>query len=233
MSGGASIDRRRLVLGGVMVATSAAAVLAVPRRIAPTLPIVDLDRAVPTRIGAYRYASAEGVLLPPRDGLSARLYEGYVVRTYVAPGLAPVMLLIAYGRVQDYQLQLHRPESCYPAFGYTLGPSREVELSLPDRTIGGIAVTATRQGVSEQLLYWTRIGDSYPTGFWSERMVILRDAVLRGIPDGVLVRLSTVSPDPTAATRALAAFNRMMIEDLGRVGRDCLFGATPATGVAG
>jgi EpsI family protein len=220
------VDRRQLLIGSALVATSGAAVVIVPKRTAPSVPLAGLDRGIPERIGVYRHHSDAGVVTPQRGHLSERLYEGYVARTYIALGEAPIMLLIAYGRVQDSQLQLHRPESCYPAFGYTLGDSQAVEISLVDRVIDGITLTASRQGVNEQLLYWTRIGPSFPTGFWSERAVILRDALSGGIPDGALVRLSIVSDDAMAATTTLANFNRMMMQDIGPIARACLLGPT-------
>jgi EpsI family protein len=220
------LDRRQLLIGGALVATSGAALVIAPRRTAPALPLGGLDRGIPERIGPYRHHSDAGVVAPLRGQLSERLYDGYVARTYVALGEAPIMLLIAYGRVQDSQFQLHRPESCYPAFGYELGASQAVEIPLADRVIDGITLTASRQGVNEQLLYWTRIGPSFPTGFWSERAVILRDALSGGIPDGALVRLSTVSDDAVAATTTLANFNRMMMQNIGPIARACLLGPT-------
>lgn len=110
-----TLDRRELLFGGILLGTAGIAMVASPAPLPPPGDAAAFDRAVPLRIGPYRYASAAGVVVPQRDELSTLLYDRYLARTYVAPDRPPVMLLIAYGSTQDYGLQVHRPESCYPA----------------------------------------------------------------------------------------------------------------------
>lgn len=223
---GTPIARRELLQAGLLVATAGITTIAVPRRNAIVADAPDLESAVPEMIGAWRHHSADGVVLPPADELSERLYDGVLARTYVAPGRPPVMLLIAYGAMQEYERQLHRPEGCYPAAGYALDQVAVTPLSLatgPD--IPAVTMTARREGRREQILYWTRIGDSYPTDEWRERIVILR-AALGGNPvDGVLVRLSTPMADTASALPLLRMFNSELLLSLKSAGRRLLLGA--------
>lgn len=217
------IDRRQLLFAGMLATGSAAAAMLRPRRV----PLVanQLEAAVPTTVGPYRYATAAGVVLPPRDELGEQLYDQYLARSYVAPGRPPVMLLIAYGSTQDYQLQLHRPEICYPAVGYMVGEARRVPIMLGGaRPVEATALTATRDAQREQILYWTRIGEAFPTTTWGERAAIVRGALRREIPDGVLVRLSVVTVDAGAATAALIQFNAQLIASLQPPARRLLLG---------
>ncbi len=52
------------------------------------------------------------------NSLAARLYNQSLARLYVNAAGEGVMLVIAYGNTQSDSLQLHRPEVCYPAFGF-------------------------------------------------------------------------------------------------------------------
>jgi len=39
------------------------------------------------------------------------------------------------------------------------------------------------------VLYWTRIGELVPTGWWSQRFAVVQSNLRGTIPDGLLVRL--------------------------------------------
>ena len=218
------LDRRQFVFGSMLL--GGAAVAAVAR--APATPVMvsqeALEAAIPRQIGRYRQSPTTDIVLPPRDELSKAIYDRYVARGYVAAGLPPIMLLVAYGGTQDYTLQLHRPESCYPASGWAIGPSQPVTMPLGRQMIHATTLSATRPGRHDQLLYWTRIGGIFPGSNWAGRMELLRGAMMRKIPDGVLVRLSTPSLDTAAAIDAMQQFNMDLLAGLGADGRRLLLG---------
>ncbi len=222
-------DRRQFLFGGIMLASAGASALLRPGAAPDRGQSRALDHAVPYRLGPYRAVSAAGVVLPPRDELSERLYDSYLARGFVAQERPPVMLVIAYGSTQDYALQVHRPESCYPASGYAIGQSVRAPLSLGGRAVDATVLTATRGSRMERVLYWTRIGTAFPPTLWEERYAIARDILARRMPDGVLVRLSTpvVDGNQDAATRLLADFNDALIDAVAPAGRRLLLG--PAT----
>lgn len=219
------LDRRQFVLGGALLAASVGAAALRPTRTAPRIAPGDLDRAVPKRIGSFRYVTAAGLVLPPSDELSERIYDQVLTRVYVNDRSEQVMLLIAYGSAQDSGLQLHRPESCYPAAGYSLGPPQIVPFQAGrDTSANAIYLTAERNKRTEQVFYWTRIGDAFPTSLWSGRRAILSANASGLLPDGVLVRMSTISPDRQASLRLIEAFNEALISALPAEGRRLLVG---------
>src|SRR5690606_22844000 len=94
------------------------------------------------------------------DSLSARLYSQTLGRLYTRGDNDFVMMLIAYGDTQNDTLQLHRPEVCYPAFGFELTQSSRTSIAL-DRNVSipGRTLTASMPDRIEHITYWTRIGE--------------------------------------------------------------------------
>lgn len=220
-----TVDRRQFLYGGVLLAAVASAAAAAPRRTVNALQQGALVRSIPLTIGPYRFATQSGLILPPQDDLSARIYDEVLTRVYVAPGLPAIMLLIAYGSVQDSGLQLHRPEVCYPGAGFTISDLRAVPLSLPKPGAHAIYLTATRGGQEEQIYYWTRVGQEFPASAWDEKFAVLRANLHRQLPDGVLVRTSIASNDHPGALAHLVSFNKLLFASSGAAGRRILLGS--------
>lgn len=215
--------RRQFVLGtGLLGIAGLAAFARPPRPGRRTDMQAALERALPARIGSEERIVADGIVLPPQDALSQAIYDGYVARAYAAPGTAPIHVVIAYGSVQDYALQLHRPEFCYPASGYTIDAVADHMLILDGRHIPGSAMTAHLARRSDCVMWWTRLGSAFPTSVWQERREILEAAWRREVPDGVLVRLST-SAGANAPER-LAAFAAALVATLDESTRKLLIG---------
>lgn len=217
------IDRRQLLYGSVLIG-GGLATAAVRRPVAaPPISQQALDAAIPARIGAYREVGAADAVLPPRDELSARVYDRYLARGYIGVGVPPVMLVIAYGSTRDYGLQLHRPESCYPASGWTLTDRRPVTLGLAGRGSDAVLLHARREAKREAILYWTRIGERFPVTAIDSRIDALTAILTRGASDGVLVRLST-STLAGGSLATLAAFNDALLASIDAAGRRLLLG---------
>jgi EpsI family protein len=122
-------------------------------------------------------------------------------------------------------LQVHRPEFCYPASGYRLAETREHPIALP----GGFELPSrfiVAEGLSriEQLIYWTRIGPSFPTGWLGQREAVIRENMKGIIPDGVLVRVSTIAPDDKTALAILDDFTRELVRAVPAKARLALIG---------
>jgi len=135
------------------------------------------------------------------------------------------MLLMAYGSSQGGMLQIHRPEICYPASGFRLTETRVTHIplgqgrSIPSRSFTGRSDTRT-----EQVLYWTRIGGLVPTSWTGQRIAVIRSNLAGSIPDGLLVRLSTVSDDSEQAQAMLKGFAHAMMEAIPLASRRMLVG---------
>jgi EpsI family protein len=219
-----ALSRRQLVLGAILGAAGASAQAFVPRQTIDYLGKSKLESLVPDRVGNWSYHSKSGLVVPPSDQLSQSLYAQLITRVYTAPNELPIMLLIAQSPAQDGVLQVHRPEICYPASGYALSGSAVRRVPILGRSeLATTKFTATGEGRVEQLLYWTRVGDELPTTWWEQRLAVA-EANLRGqIPDGVLVRVSTISPD-TIAFPTLERFVQELISASPPLGRKVLLG---------
>lgn len=202
----ARVGRRELLLGGLAAAASAVATARTPHpAAAATLPAA-IDALVPDRAGAWQAAPTRDVVLPAPDALRDRLYDDLVTRIYSVPGQPAVMLLLAYKAVQDGVVQIHRPEVCYPASGFTLDRPERLALPLAGQEIPCMAYAASRGGRTEHLLYFTRIGASFPLSWAAQRWAVLAANLHGTVPDGLLLRVSTLAADRAAALPTLARF---------------------------
>jgi EpsI family protein len=191
------INRRDLLIGGACFATAAAAEGLRPRHHVTLLGDRKLETLIPKSFGRWQAREADGIVTPEsEDSLAARLYNQSVGRIYAGPDNGLVMLLIAYGNTQSDTLQLHRPEVCYPAFGFTIAENRPAEFDLGHGAIiPGRNLVATSPGREERISYWTRIGEYLPTSNSEQRQMKFRIALSGIIPDGVLVRISNMRGD--------------------------------------
>jgi EpsI family protein len=188
------LDRRKVIagLGLVGLAGVVQARQPVPNR--PRIPQKTLEGMIPNQVGRFTFETASGFVLPPSDALGDRLYDNLITRAYVSPQGELAMFLIAYNNRQDGVLQIHRPEVCYPAGGFVLSPVAPIEIPLPQGPALPAQIFEARgEQRNEVVSYWTRVGDEFPRQ-WSEQRLAVAQANLRGIiPDGALVRLSTVA----------------------------------------
>jgi EpsI family protein len=228
----APVSRRAFIIGTATAATSVAAALAVPRRPAGDAPQKKLEALIPKEIGDWRYLSSTGVVASAEND-DADIYDDLLTRVYQAPGQPPIMLLIAYGRTQGGNLQLHRPETCYPGQGFVLSDSEPRELHFGDANIvEARAFTAKRDQRIERLIYWTRIGDRFPRNSAQEYMAIFASVVRRTVPDGVLVRVSAIGNDTVRSDMAVDRFAHDLVLYSGNDARRVLLGDSMATAIA-
>ncbi|NIJ07803.1 EpsI family protein [Sphingomonas vulcanisoli] len=218
-------SRRDLLIGGAMAATAGLSWARAPRHRIASIAPGGLEKVVPLKIGPWHYEPASGIVLPPPDALAKLLYDQQISRSYVADNELPIMLVAAYGSSQGGALQVHRPEICYPASGFRLTDTRLHPLTVrPGDALPARFFTATSDTRTEQVLYWTRIGDVLPTSWTQQRLAIMRNNLVGEIPDGLLLRVSTIHTDEAYATRALERFCRDLLADAGRDGRRKLVG---------
>jgi EpsI family protein len=172
-------------------------------------PIAEL---VPGRLGPWTVEPNADILIPRGDAGDVEVYDELLTRVYVHLPAAPVMLVVAYGSSQAGTTQLHRPEVCYPAAGFQLQNRPELRLPLDaGGTLAARTMTATNAERVEQILYWSRVGRDFPTGSATQRWSLLRQSFSGTVPDGALVRMSTITNDYRAAMAILLPFARTLL----------------------
>ena len=215
-------DRRSVVIGAAFAATAGIAQARQPRKNIDYLGKAKLEDVIPTTVGRWKFVSKSGLVVPPEDQMSRQLYAQLITRVYAVGVNPPVMLLIAQSAGQTGVLQVHRPEVCYAAGGYHLSPLSQRSIPLLGKSVVINQLTATSDGMSEQILYWTRIGDHLPHSWAQQRMAVAIDNLKGYIPDALLARASIVSNDKDAALATLTTFVGSLIDAMAPKHRNVL-----------
>ncbi|MGD9812247.1 MAG: exosortase C-terminal domain/associated protein EpsI, partial [Sphingobium sp.] len=169
------MDRRSLLIGASCIAAVGVAELLRPRTVAALKGKHKLADIIPRRFVGWTSTDSSDIVIPKvPDSLADRLYSDMVGRIYspvdddkVQP---KIMLLAAYGAAQTDMLQLHRPESCYPAIGFTITHRRLVNIPLSRKVmLPAVELTAVSGDRVEDIVYWTRLGEYRPQTSGAQR----------------------------------------------------------------
>lgn len=225
------IARRDLLLGALCVSGAIAGTALKPRREVRLLTSGKLADVVPKAFGDWTSEEVGDPYAINGEGtLSAKLYNELLTRQYVnARTGAGVTMLMAYGGRQSDELQLHRPEVCYPAFGFNV--TRNDAMSLPIG--GGVTVPARRlaaaaEGRVESIIYWSRIGELLPQDGGQQRSARLKIAMQGIVPDGLLSRFSMAGVDPQLEWQVITGFVVELIGAVAPAKRNVLIGSERA-----
>jgi EpsI family protein len=168
---------------------------------------------------------ADRVILPPPDALSQAAYEQLSVGAY-ADGRGPaIIVLVAYGPVQTHSLQLHRPETCYPSSGFQILGQASDEIALGSHSVPVSWMEAKRGSRVDRLVYWTRIGNTFTSSLWDQRLAIAKQAFQGAPTDGVLVRISLEAQASDQTDVRLLKFVQAWLQALTQSDQDLLVGA--------
>lgn len=204
-----ALTRRHLLMGGSMVVVAGAAYARSPKRRYPNIDDAKFDAMFPKAFGDWQTLPASELIMPPEGGLAAKLYQHILTRTYVNSARDTVMLLIAYNSEQVNNVQVHRPEICYAASGFAIEDSRPYDLAIGgNQVVPARIVRAERPTRTENIIYWTRIGDDFPQS-WTLQRISMTKANLKGFyADGLLVRASIVANDENRSIATVSDFLR-------------------------
>jgi len=225
-----------IALGVAMAATSALTGALTPQPRAPQPHArFSLEHMIPQRFGAWTIDPNIVPLQPDpeQQGVLAKIYDQTLSRTYIDPHGQRVMLSIAYGGDQSKALQLHLPEVCYVAQGFAL--LRDSDDLLPTR-YGQLPVkrlVARLAERNEPITYWITIGDKATKAGIQQKLRRLAYGLSGEIPDGMLVRVSTIQSNEQAAWRVQDRFVAEMLSVLAPGDRAHLIGADTVPGTAG
>jgi EpsI family protein len=197
------IRRREMILAGLGLSALGLAEALKPRNKMKLLkPGGTIEAALPSHFGTWVSQAADLVSPAQAGRLATSLYSETVGRAYLDEATGEeVFVLAAYGDTQSDLLQLHRPESCYPAVGFTVTLSQPTTVPLANLKIPGRRVIATMEGRSENIIYWTRLGERLPQSAGDQRDARLLNAMDGFVADGILMRCSAMGDAPAAFAR--------------------------------
>lgn len=222
-----------LILGAAMAGTSALTGALTPKaRVPEAHEQFSLEQMIPTRFGEWVLDPSVVPLTPDPEQQSVleKIYDQTLSRTYINPRGQRVMLSIAYGGDQSKSLQLHLPEVCYVAQGFEM--LKENEEVLPTR-FGPVPVkrlVARLNERNEPITYWIRIGDRATKTGIQQKLRRLAYGLSGEIPDGMLVRVSTIQGNERAAYTTQDRFVADMLAVLSPKDRERLVGAVSRQG---
>jgi EpsI family protein len=222
-----------LIRSGVLAAVMAAA-CALAIAITPKVFLADLKSReklatiVPTRFGEWQVD--DSILpVPPSPDLQKVLdatYDETVALTYRNPAGEHVMLSLAYGRNQHKGMLTHRPEICYPAQGFKLSSGvSDGAIDIHGKPLPVKRLVATMGPRNEPITYWVMVGDEITQFGYPHRWVAIRYGLKGEIPDGVLVRVSSISENDSKAFALQDGFIRELLAAIPPQNRSRLLGS--------
>lgn len=187
----------------------------------------NLQQMIPESFGEWKVDTSIVPLQvdPDTQARLDRIYNQTLSRTYVNRDGQRVMLSLAYGGDQSDSTGLHRPEVCYAAQGFEIKRNAPADLptaygTLPIRRV--VAVAGSRY---EPITYWVTVGDRAVQVGMEQKWQRLRAGLSGTVPDGMLVRVSTIERDPEAAYVVQDRFIDSLLGALDPAARQRLAGA--------
>jgi EpsI family protein len=229
------MNRRHVVAAAAFLAAMGGA-SALSEVLKPTVfladqkPPLQLQAIFPSAFGHWQI-DPNIIPLEPSPDLQKALEESYsetLSRTYVRPDGTRIMLSVAYGRNQHKGMNWHRPEICYPAQGLpvTVATTRTA-LRFMDREIPLNRLVTGNASRNEPISYWVIVGDRITSFGRAHKLIALSYGVRGLIPDGMLVRVSSITRDNDQGFRDQEAFIRDLLGAMSPANRDVVLGTKP------
>ena len=222
-----------LVLGVAMAATSALTGALTPRvKVAETQDRFKLEAMIPPAFADWVVDASMVPLTPDpeRQSVLEKIYDQTLSRTYVNRQGQRVMLSIAYGGDQSRALQLHLPEVCYVAQGFEMLKAGDGELATHFGAVPVKRLVARQNTRNEPITYWVTIGDKAIKSGIQQKIQRLAYGLSGKIPDGMLVRVSTIQSDAGDAYRVQDRFVGQLLDVLDPKDRARLLGSARNNG---
>ncbi len=177
-------------------------------------PKLSLEGAFPKAFGDWQIDTGVPVQLisPDLQAYLDTIYNQTLSRTFINRSTgARIMLSVAYGGDQSDGTKAHRPEVCYPAQGFEIRSDRTDILDTGDRGMQVRRLVARLGARIEPISYWIIVGDRIALSGTRQKIEQLRYAAVGVIPDGMLVRVSSIDTDSERAYGIHDAFIRQML----------------------
>jgi EpsI family protein len=189
-------------------------------------PPIDLKSMVPTAFGDWQEQlnmSAQ-IVDPQQQETLDRIYSQVLTRAFVNSQGYRIMLSIAYGKNQSKSLELHSPEVCYPAQGFAVADKQKATLNLLGKPIAATRLKANLGERHEPITYWNVIGTHITTSLVDKRLIDLRYTLTGRIPDGLLVRVSSIDKATDNAYAVQHQFATELMQAIAPENRDRFMG---------
>lgn len=208
------LSARHLVLAAMMFAGAGLAVAVKPGdKMAEHRPPLNLETAIPRTFADWRIDTslAPVTVSPDVQAELDKIYSQTVTRTYINSRGERIMLAVAYGGDQSRTTQVHKPEVCYPMQGFQISPLTTATLDTAAGSIPIMRLVATQGQRVEPITYWIAVGDTVVRGVLEQNLARLKYGFTGTVPDGILVRVSSISRDADRAYALQQQFVSQML----------------------
>jgi EpsI family protein len=187
---------------------------------------ISLEAMIPRQLKNWKVdeSIAPQLVSPDVQASLNKIYNETLSRTYVNGQGERVMLSIAYGGNQSDNLMVHLPEGCYQGQGFAVSDKIKGVLSTNYGNTPVSRLIASRELRNEPITYWIMIGDKATTNQWEMKKEKLMYTLKGQIADGMLIRISSISPSAEHAYELQRDFAEALLEALSPEQRKRLIG---------
>ena len=177
-------------------------------RLADTRPKVELETMFPKAFVDWRVDDRMPVQLisPDTQAMLNKIYNQTLSRTYINARGDRIMLSVAYGGDQSDATRAHRPEVCYPAQGFQINSKQDGVVSLGGQPLRVRRLVSQLGNRVEPITYWITVGERITLSGTEQKLAQLSYSTRGVVPDGMLVRVSSIDADAAKAYRSHEAF---------------------------
>jgi EpsI family protein len=209
------VPMKNWLIGLALLASVITSVMLKPAPVAANqVPKIVLETLIPKQFEGWKLDESPALTLasPDQEALLKQIYSQILTRTYVSSHGRRIMLSIVYGDGMDRQMDVHRPEVCYPAQGFQVSQYAD---QLIQTLFGGISVrrlVATKDQRNEPISYWIKIGDKTFNSPFDRKMQRIKQALVGRIDSGMLIRISSINNNNELAYKEQEEFINAMLK---------------------
>jgi EpsI family protein len=144
----------------------------------------------------------------------ASIYSQTVSRTYINSQNQHIMLTVAYGGDQEEVMQVHKPEVCYTAQGFTVKRNGVVPINTDKGTVHALQLLTNQAERVEPVTYWITIGNTIALNGLAWRWERIKYGLTGTLPDGLLFRVSSIGRDTDQQYQIQQQFVQSLISHL-------------------
>jgi EpsI family protein len=203
--------------------------------LADTRPKLSLEQIFPRAFGDWRIDTRMPVQLvsPDQAAMLNKIYNDTLNRVYVNGDGDRIMLSVAYGGDQSDGTRAHRPEVCYPAQGFQIISQSRTHLQLAGGLLPVQRLVARQGSRNEPITYWVIVGEEIALSGTEQKLDQLSYSTRGLIPDGMLVRVSSIDGNVQKAYQLQASFVVGMTQAMDPTSRERVIGRASQTEASG
>lgn len=205
-----------VALAVVFASAGAAAHFLRPTIEVASFPAMKLSELIPESFGEW-HVDKSIVPIAPDPGvlkMVEQIYTDTLARTYVNAQGQRIMLSLAYGRRQNDSMRLHQPEGCYIGQGFAVTSIGFDKVEASGGTASVVRLNAIQGQRKEPITYWMVVGGRHVDTQFQGKLAQLSYGIRGYIPDGLLVRVSSFSPDYREAFKLQDSFIRALTQSV-------------------